>query len=102
MTLYEFNRLSLKDRQSTVWDKGMFLDNYITNDVKINCYAIDKFFVEVHYNPEHNTITDVTAFKTGKNLDKYSRLGNDDWDKGDIFLVILMLVVVVLFAITIR
>ena len=26
-----------------------FLDNYITQDIKINCYAIDKFFVEVVY-----------------------------------------------------
>ncbi len=31
-----------------------FLDNYITKDIRINCYAIDKFFVEVVYDGEQN------------------------------------------------
>tara|TARA_R100001369_G_scaffold74215_1_gene102889 strand:- start:121 stop:336 length:216 start_codon:yes stop_codon:yes gene_type:complete len=66
--------LSLEDKQLKVWAVGVFLDNYITKDIKINCYAIGMFFVEVHYDAEHNTITDVTAFKTGKNLDKYSNI----------------------------
>ncbi|WP_296316735.1 hypothetical protein [Winogradskyella sp. UBA3174] len=74
MTLYEFNLLSLENKQAKVWEIGTFLDNCVTKDVKINCYAIDRFFVEVVYDAEHNTVTDVTAFKTGKNLDKYSSL----------------------------
>lgn len=74
MTLYEFNRLSLNERMETVNKLGTFLDNYVADEVRINCYAIDRFFVEVNYDAEHNTITDVTAFKTGKGLDKYSNL----------------------------
>jgi hypothetical protein len=74
MTLYEFNILSLEEKQATVWDKGVFLDNYITKDIKINCYAIDKFFVEVVYDAEHNVITEVRSFKYGGSLDKYSKL----------------------------
>ena len=74
MTLYEFNSLSLGEKQSTIWEKGVFLDNYVTKDVRINCYAIDKFFVEVYYDAEHNTITNFTAFKYGSNLDKYSKI----------------------------
>lgn len=74
MTLYEFNILELNERMEAVNQKGTFLDNYVTKDVKINCYAIDKFFVEVHYDAENNVITDVTAFKSGKNLDKYSNI----------------------------
>ena len=54
MTLYEFNMLTLEEKQSTVWKKGVFLDNYITKDIKINCYALDKFFVEVVYDAQHN------------------------------------------------
>ena len=46
MTLYEFNSLILEEKRATVWDKGVFLDNYITKDIKINCYAIEMFFVE--------------------------------------------------------
>jgi hypothetical protein len=53
-------------------DKGVFLDNYITQDIKINCYARDKFFVEVIYDGEHNVITEVRSFKYGHSLDKYA------------------------------
>ena len=38
----------------------------------INCFAIDKFFIEVVYNSEHNNITEIRSFKTGHLLDKYS------------------------------
>ncbi|WP_223550498.1 hypothetical protein [Aestuariivivens sp. NBU2969] len=72
MTLYEFNILSLEEKQATVWDRGTFLDNYITKDIRINCYAIDKFFVELVYDAGHNTITEVRSFKYGNSLDKYA------------------------------
>ena len=72
MTLYDFNILSLEKKQATVWDKGVFLDNYITKDIRINCYAIDKFFVEVVYDGEQNAITEVRSFKYGHSLDKYT------------------------------
>ena len=72
MTLYEFNRLELNERMEAVNQYGTFLDNYITQDIRINCYAIDKFFVEVVYDTEHNTITEVRSFKYGHSLDKYS------------------------------
>lgn len=74
MTLYEFNVLSLENQQKSVWELGTYLDNFITKDFTINCYAIDRFFVEVYYNSDHNKIVKVTAFKNGKNLDKYSNL----------------------------
>ena len=72
MTLYEFNALNFEEKQTTVWDKGTFLDNYITEDIRINCYAINKFFVEVVYDGKFNTITEVRSFKSGHSLDKYS------------------------------
>ena len=72
MTLYDFNSLTLEKKQATVWEKGISLDNYITDDIRINCYAIDKFFVEVVYDGEQNVITEVRSFKYGRSLDKYS------------------------------
>ena len=57
---------------------GTFLDNYITKDIKINCYAIDKFFVEVVYDAIHNVITEVRSFKYGHELDKYAPKFNQD------------------------
>jgi len=49
-----------------------FLDNYITKDIRINCYAINKFFVEVVYDYKHNTTAEVRSFKYGHSLDKYA------------------------------
>jgi len=74
MTLYDFNILELNERMEAVNQYGAFIDNHVTNTERCNLYAIDMFFVEVHYDAEHNTITDVTAFKAGKNLDKYSNI----------------------------
>ena len=71
MELYDFNKLSLDEMQKIVWEHGVFLDNYITEDVRLNCYAVDKFFVEVFYDAEHNVITEVRSFKSGNSLDKY-------------------------------
>jgi len=74
MTLYEFNRLELDEQLKTVWNKGAFIDNYFSIKERCNCYAIDKFFVEVVYDSEQNTITELRSFKTGHLLDKYSNL----------------------------
>ncbi|WP_299525977.1 hypothetical protein [uncultured Lutibacter sp.] len=72
MTLYQFNTLELNEQMEAVNQLGTFLDNYIGNGERCNCYAIDKFFVEVVYDAEHNTITEIRSFKTGYLLDKYS------------------------------
>jgi hypothetical protein len=72
MTLYEFNILELNERMEAVNQYGTFLDNYITKDIRINCYAIDKFFVEVVYDGEQNVITEVKSFKYGHSLGKYA------------------------------
>jgi hypothetical protein len=54
MTLYEFNILSFEDKYKAVIEQGTFLDNFVSKTERCNCYAIDKFFVEVVYNPEFN------------------------------------------------
>lgn len=72
MTLYNFNKLSLEEQEVYIWEHGVFLDNHVTDKERCNCYAIDKFFVEVVYDGEHNVITELRSFKTGHLLDKYS------------------------------
>ncbi len=44
MTLEEFNKLSFDEKLYLVVDKGTFLDNFITKNIRMNFYAIDKFF----------------------------------------------------------
>lgn len=48
MTLCEFNALTFDEKQSTLWEHGTFLDNNISEELRINCYALYRFFVEVH------------------------------------------------------
>jgi hypothetical protein len=72
MTLYEFNMLNDDEQLSTVWDRGIFLENHISKTEKINCYAIEMFFVEVVYDAKENKIRKVRSFKEGHLLDKYS------------------------------
>ena len=74
MTLYEFNALELNERMEAVNQYVTFLDNHITEKEKCNCYAINKFFVEVVYDSVHNTITEIRSFKSGHSLDKYSSI----------------------------
>ena len=74
MTLYEFNNLKLDEQLTIVWNKGEFIDNHFSTLERCNCYAIDKFFVEVVYDVVHNTITELRSFKTGYLLNKYSNL----------------------------
>jgi len=56
MILYKFNLLTL-EKQAVVCEKRVFLDNYITMNILINCYTLDKFFFEVVYDAKHNVIT---------------------------------------------
>lgn len=72
MTLYEFNLLTKKGKIITVFDKGVFLDNYVPKTETLNCNAIEMFFVELVYDSEINQIVDVRSFMSGHCLDKYS------------------------------
>lgn len=45
----------------------------LTKKEKCNCYALDKFFVELVYDSEQNAITEFRSFKSGYILDKYAQ-----------------------------
>jgi hypothetical protein len=72
MTLYEFNALIFEEQYKAVINKATFLDNYVTTDIRMNLYAIDKFFVELVYDGEQNVVTEVRSFKSGSELEKYT------------------------------
>lgn len=72
MTLYEFNLLSKNEKIINVFEKGVFLDYYISETEVLNCYAVDMFFVELVYDSKVNQIIDVRSFVSGWCLDKYS------------------------------
>ena len=71
MTLYEFNSLKTDDKYTFLWQEGVYLDSVVIKDTKLNLYAINKFFVEVHYNAVTNKLVELKSFKYGSIMDKY-------------------------------
>jgi len=61
MSLYNFNRLSLDEKLAYTGSNGIFLDNYILNDILINYYIIDKFLIKIVYNTKRQSITEVKS-----------------------------------------
>jgi hypothetical protein len=74
MTLYDFNSLDFKEQLTIVYDVGVFIENHITENRRCNLYAIEMFFVELTYNTETNSVTEIKSFKAGYLLDKYSNI----------------------------
>lgn len=71
MTLEDFNKLDFDSKLYEVVDNGVFVDNYVTSNVRINCYSLHKFFVELEYDGDENKIIDVRTFVDGEQLEKY-------------------------------
>ena len=72
MNLKEFCLLSDQDQFETVFQQGTFIENYSTSNLKFNLYSIDKFFVEIQYDPISNKIIGKKAFVDGELLNKYT------------------------------
>jgi len=72
MTLADFNKLDYDSKLFKVVDNGIFLDNYVTDDIRMNLYAVNKFFVELVYNVDENKISEIRSFIGGIHLDKYT------------------------------
>ena len=45
-------QLTFEEKQATTWKHGVFLENYVKEDIRINYYAVNKFFVKVVYDGE--------------------------------------------------
>ncbi|MHA7056058.1 hypothetical protein ACWGOQ_0002485 [Aquimarina sp. M1] len=67
-----FYKLDLNEQTLVVNKQGAFSDIYITNLNRFNPSAIKKFFTEVIYNSDTNTITELRSFKTSILLNKDS------------------------------
>lgn len=76
MTLYEFNALSDQDQQSAVWEQSNFVVSRRDGRDYLNLYAIDRFFVEIRYNPNQNQITHCRSFCSIDALEPYLFLVN--------------------------
>ena len=71
MTILEFEKLSYEEKLLAVVDNGIFIDNYVTKEIRLNCYSLSKFFVELIYDSEKNKVSGIRAFEDGEELNKY-------------------------------
>ena len=77
MTLYEFKLLPEQEQYRILFNRGDFLTHMLESKARFTLYALDKFFVEVEYNPKSSRIVNMVSFMSGKKLDKYSYLNLD-------------------------
>ena len=71
MTLYEFTALTEEEQFNSIWNLGTHIDTHIKENIAINLYSINEFYVEVYYDRDANKIIDKKTFKQGALLDKY-------------------------------
>ena len=79
MTLYEFNTLSSQEQTDCLTRQGCYLITRYRDQFALNLYAVDNFFVEVWYSPEHNKICGLLSFSSVKALDDYLPLIRLEW-----------------------
>ena len=71
MDNYEFNLLSTNEKAGYTWENGTFLTARQENIFSINLYHVEKFFVEVWYDPEENCVERIRSFKSKICLEPY-------------------------------
>jgi hypothetical protein len=71
MKLYEFSILTEEEQYNIVWSFGSHVDTHINNNIAINLYVINDFYVEIYYDRVSNQILYKKHFKQGDLLDKY-------------------------------
>ncbi|WP_417885053.1 hypothetical protein [Zunongwangia sp.] len=72
MTLYEFKLLPEQEQYRTLFNQGEFITYRLESKARFALYALEKFFVEVEYDPKSNKIVNKVSFVSGKKLDLYS------------------------------
>ena len=71
MDNYEFNLLPTNDQAGYTWENGTFLTAKKEDFFSINLCHVDKFFVEIWYNPKENCISRLRSFKSKNCLEPY-------------------------------
>ncbi|MDT0676480.1 hypothetical protein [Autumnicola musiva] len=72
MTLYESKLLPEQEQYRKLFNEGDFITHRFESKARFALYALDKFCVEVEYNPKNNRIVNMVSFICGEKLDLYS------------------------------
>jgi len=76
MTRKEFSKLNLEKQLNTIKNFGEIIGTIERSEESLICYSIDLFFVEVVYSTKEHDLLRIVNFDQGRQLDKYSNLGN--------------------------
>ncbi|WP_170871913.1 hypothetical protein [Pontibacter indicus] len=71
MELYEFNLKPQAERIAAVWEHGSFLAIRSEASYSIVLYHMGKFFAEIWYNPNSNSVERTRSFKSQSCLNPY-------------------------------
>ena len=71
MKLFEFLKLSEEEQYNATWRKGAYVDLYLKDNIAIELYAINTFYVEIYYDRSTTQRLYKKTFKQGELLDKY-------------------------------
>ena len=70
----EFNSLTKESQFELLNNYGLFVGNRLYYNHRINLYSINKFFVEVHYEPTSNQIDKIESISLDLVIKSYSNL----------------------------
>lgn len=71
MDIYDYNKLSLGEKASLLWQKAKYLERHNEGDLTSCLYHINNFFIEAVVSHRENRILEVIPFKNGERLEKY-------------------------------
>lgn len=71
MDIYDYNKLSLGEKASLLWQKARFLERHAEGDLTSCLYHINNFYIEAVVSHRENRILEVIPFKMGDRLEKY-------------------------------
>lgn len=69
--IYEFLSLKEQNRYQAVLDYGTYIETKIEDGIIYHLYAVDDFYVILHYNKEQNRLIGNFPFNQGLPLAKY-------------------------------
>ena len=71
MDIYDYNRLTIGEKASLLWQQATFLERHTDTISTCNLYHLKNFYIEAVVSHAENRIIEVTPFKLGDRLEKY-------------------------------
>ena len=71
MRIYDYLALSKVEQWEALWDEGVYVTSFRSNDCYFQLYAMDRFFIELELCPIQESVLSMGVFVHGGKMDKY-------------------------------